>query len=294
MRLFLKRRYIPSWQLLGLFLVCVSVLSACSGSENQTHTASATTATSAYNIPAITIQARDDTFQIPAKVQAGTVSITLNNDGPSPHQATVLKLHNNIDYQTFKQALDSNPVTAFHMADDLGGINTIGSKLSQVAILKLTAGQYAIVCFVKGPDGLSHYMHGMVSPLVVTDPADSADLPQEDDALTLADYSFTFDQPLSAQVTTLKVINNGPQAHEFALVKMAPNKTSTDIFNFLKKPAGTPPFTDYGGMAALSPHQYGWIKLHLRPSTYMALCFIPDSKGTPHFMDGMFTSFTVV
>jgi hypothetical protein len=103
MRLFLKCRYVPSWQLLGLFLVCVSVLSACGSSENQTHMASATTATSAHNIPAITIQARDDTFQIPAKVQAGTVSITLNNDGPSPHQATVLKLHNNIDYQTLNK-----------------------------------------------------------------------------------------------------------------------------------------------------------------------------------------------
>ncbi len=288
MRLCIKDYHVSPWQLLGSFLVCIIALSACGGSASQTPTATS------IQMPAITVQARDDIFQIPTKVQAGLVSITLNNDGPSPHQATVLRLHNNVDYQTFQKTLNSNLVASLQMVDFVGGVDTIGPKQSQVAILKLTAGQYAIVCYVQGPDGQAHYMHGMITPLVVTDPAISAVTPQEDNTLTLADYNFTFTQPLSTKVTMLKVINNGPQIHEFVLVKIAPNKTYTDVLNFLKKPSGIPPFADDGGMAALSPLQYGWIKLHLQPGTYMALCFVPDQKGMPHFMDGMYKSFTVV
>jgi hypothetical protein len=62
-----------------------------------------------------------------------------------------------------------------------------------------------------------------------------------------------------------------------------------------KTPAGPPPFSAVGGVAAISPGITAYGDADLKDGNYVALCFVPDDQAPhmPHFMLGMFQPFTV-
>ena len=113
--------------------------------------------------------------------------------------------------------------------------------------------------------------------------------------MTLKDFSISMPSSVAAGKHTLKVTNQGPEAHEFSLIQLAPGKTAQDVMAFfMQPPAGPPPFTDAGGMGALAPNTSGWVEVDLTAGNYMALCFVPDPRtGKAHAMLGMLTTFTV-
>jgi uncharacterized cupredoxin-like copper-binding protein len=116
--------------------------------------------------------------------------------------------------------------------------------------------------------------------------------PSADTEVTLKDFSFAMPSTLKAGDHTLKVTNKGPQPHEMTLVKLAPGKTMQDAMAYSGE--GEPPFTDAGGMGALAPNTSAWVKLHLDPGTYIAVCFVPDpASGKAHAEMGMMNQFTV-
>jgi hypothetical protein len=124
------------------------------------------------------------------------------------------------------------------------------------------------------------------TPAQVSDPTAQGEV-------LLKDLSIELPNQLKAGPALLKVTNQGPQPHELTLLKLAPGKSAQDALAFLEKPAGAPPFADAGGMGALASGMSGWIKLNLTTGNYVALCFVPDPTGKPHFAMGMISSFSV-
>ena len=67
----------------------VSLLTACGGGGTTT---TPTPSPTSQPLPAITITAKDYSFEMPNSLPAGLVAITLINAGTQPHQATLAQL----------------------------------------------------------------------------------------------------------------------------------------------------------------------------------------------------------
>lgn len=103
---------------------------------------------------------------------------------------------------------------------------------------------------------------------------------------------------LRAGLVTVRLRNVGTVAHQVQLVRLhagvSPAKYRSDL---IASQGGTALAEGdaAGGATAIEPggHQVTWI--NLRPGTYVALCFqTGGDAGAPHFVHGMFDSFTVV
>lgn len=296
-----RPRLIVSLMLMFCATAVLTLLASCgSSSQSQSPSGSTQTSTVTRPIPAITIKAVDFSFQEPQSVQAGLVDVNFINTGKEPHQINIGRLNDGVTFDQFKTVLDDKnkgPGAALGLATLYGGANTIPPGQSQEVILNFPAGQYVSICFVAGADNVPHYMKGMLTQFTVTGSPGKQDEPKANGDIMLKDFSFTLPSSIQAGPLTLKVTNNGPQPHEIAVIKLAQGVTMQKLLQLMSQPnppAGPPPFTDAGGLGALKPNSSAWLKLNLQPGNYGTLCFVPDQKtGKPHFMLGMYASFTV-
>jgi uncharacterized cupredoxin-like copper-binding protein len=111
------------------------------------------------------------------------------------------------------------------------------------------------------------------------------------------DYQFV-DAPdtVVAGLTTLRLINEGPEFHHVQLVRFDDGHTLQDFFDAMR--AGGPPpawFVEVGGPNTPGmPGDSTMATVDLVPGNYALLCFIPSPDGTPHIMKGMARPLTVV
>ncbi|MBI1881157.1 MAG: hypothetical protein HYR94_23505, partial [Chloroflexi bacterium] len=159
-----------------------------------------------------------------------------------------------------------------------------------------TPGQYILVCFVSGHDDVPHLAKGMMATMEVVKGDSQADTPQikADATVKLLDFSFALPAEIKAGQQVWKVVNEGKQAHELTLIKLAEGKTMEDVAAFMQSPHDAPPFEDVGGFQAIDPGDAGWLTLDLQPGNYVALCFVPDpATGHAHMEMGMIMPFSV-
>jgi hypothetical protein len=252
-------------------------------------------------IPEITIRALDFSYTGPTQIQSGLVTMTLVNDGKEPHQAQLARLNDGVTMDQLMAALQQGPETALSLVTLAGGPNAIESGQSQTVTVNLPAGNYVLLCFISGSDDVPHLAKGMVAPLTVAAaPAGAAGAPnpatepQSSGTVTLKDFKIEVPDKVQAGAQVWKVTNNGPEPHEFGLMRMDDGKTAQDFMAFMQNPSGKPPFSSAGGLGAVSSGVTSWVNLDLRPGTYVALCFVPSpSTGKAHIELGMITSFTV-
>ncbi len=252
-------------------------------------------------IPEITIHAVDFSYNAPTQIQSGLVTITLINDGKEDHQAQLARLNDGVTMDQLMAALQKGPDTALPLVTLAGGPNAIQPGQKQTVTVNLPAGNYVLLCFVSGADNVPHLAKGMIAPMTVAAAAgnaagapNAAAEPQSTGSVMLQDFTITVPDKVQAGSQVWKVTNNGPEPHEFTLVRMDDGKTAQDFQAFMQNPTGKPPFSSAGGLGALAPGTSGWVNLDLKPGTYVALCFVPDPKtGKAHAELGMVTPFTV-
>jgi hypothetical protein len=111
----------------------------------------------------------------------------------------------------------------------------------------------------------------------------------------LKDFMFDLPDSLPAGKMVIKVTNEGPEPHEFNIMRLEDGKTKEDVLQFLGGAGGPPPFAPIGGMNGLDVGLSGYAELDLAPGNYVAICNIPSPKGNgaPHFMLGMIKEFTI-
>jgi hypothetical protein len=252
-------------------------------------------------LPVISITAVDYGYIMPSTldVRAGLVDIAMVDNGTQPHQTQIARLKPGVTQQ---QVIDEfiekrNQAAAFSLLTLVGGPDIISPGYGQETILNLSAGQYVLLCLVVGQDGIPHVNKGMIHFFTV-EPASTQGQeqpPQADGAVIMKDGGYVLPGVMAqARALTLYVTNQGTEAHEFNIVKLAADKGIQDIVSFFHSPSSPPPFEEEGGMAALVAGESGWIKTHLEPGTYAAFSFIPDQRtGKPQLTQGMITQFTV-
>ena len=257
----------------------------------DTAATAATAATSA--IPVVTVTTTDFKFDAPAEVPAGHVTFRLVNKGPQLHHVQLIQLRDGKTVEDFMAALKAGgPPPGW--AIEAGGPNPreFGDTASTTVLLE--PGNYAMLCFIPGPDGVPHVMKGMYRPLTVTPGADTAAEPTADVVMKLVDYGFELSRPIPAGRSTIRVENAGPQPHELVVVRLDQGKGPMDFAMWGEKMVGAPPGKLDGGVSGIMPGAHAYVTLDLAPGEYGLICFVPDAKdGKGHYRHGMAKKITV-
>ncbi len=249
----------------------------------------------AVTIPQIVIKATDYAFDAPAQVNAGLISVRLENNGQELHHAQLTRLQDGKTMADLQAALAQGEEAAMALLEFVGGPSVLDPGKSQEVVLDLKAGNYVLLCFIPSADGVPHLAKGMVKPIQVVAAGQSgAQAPQANLSIVLKDFGFEMPAEVKAGKQTWEIKNAGPQLHEMVIFKLAPGKTMDDVGAFFQSPAGPPPFEAVGGMQALSVGKSAWLVLDLQPGNYIALCNVPDpASGKAHSELGMIMPFTV-
>lgn len=248
-------------------------------------------------LPEITIDAADYSYTAPETVTSGWVRVKLTNSGAEPHHVQFLRLNDGVTVKQFEEALSQAEGPALAMTKQVGGVGAIHPGGSAQAVINLPAGDYVILCLIPSPsDQTAHHVKGMIKTLTVSDGSNQAGEPTASLTVNLKDFMFTMPESLPVGKTIIKVTNEGPEPHEFNILRLEDGKTVEDVMKFLNGEAGgPPPFAPVGGMNGLDVGLSGYAELDLAPGNYVAICNIPSPKGNgaPHFMLGMVQGFTV-
>jgi hypothetical protein len=156
----------------------------------------------------------------------------------------------------------------------------------------VSIGSGAWVCFVPGPDGVSHLLkhnqaHAFVVPPRTGDtPAPSA--PEPSVTLRLLDYSFQLSAPLKAGRHMIRVENLGADYHHVLLFKLTPGKTIQDFQAWLQEHMqGEAPSTFVGAMGELSTGADAYLEADLSAGEYVLVCLITGRDEVSHVDKGM-------
>lgn len=112
----------------------------------------------------IPVQAVDFGYEgIPAEVPSGLVAFEMSNAGEQAHEFVLFKLGEGVDLD---QLLASDEEPSEEEAMEVGGTFAPPGETA-FANVELDAGDYAVVCFIPGPEGKPHYELGMKSTFTV-------------------------------------------------------------------------------------------------------------------------------
>ena len=245
----------------------------------------------------ITITARDFAYDAPDTVSAGMVTIKLVNQGPDLHHVQLLHLTDGktaADLQAGLKAMKpGSPPPPW--AHDVAGPNAPVPGGEQSIMEQLEPGNYVMVCFISGADGVPHVMKGMIRPLTVI-PATTAaaPAPSADINVTMTDYAWKITPEITAGKHIIKIENAAAQSHEMVIAMLAPGKTPADLAKWIEKQVGPPPGKPIGGISGMGKGAVVYLPVDLESGEYGILCFLPDAKdGKPHVAHGMLQQISV-
>jgi hypothetical protein len=213
------------------------------------------------------------------------------------HHAQLFKLHPGMTMEDVGAALASaDPTALFGVGVPDGGTGAVdpGSTSTADAVVELSEGIYAFLCFIEDSNGVPHLAQGMVASFDVTSAQQQRALPASDLDVELLDYSFEVVDDLAAG-STLNVVNSSEvEPHELNLLALAPGADMNDVFELLaseEPPDGPLPFTFVGGVNAIAPGASQLLVLDLDPGCFVLACFIPSfdpaNEGRIHAELGM-------
>lgn len=248
----------------------------------------------------VQVQGSEYKYTSPETIPAGWTSLSLQNTGQEPHHVQIVRLPDGMTLEGFLGKLKENEGAALGMVDLVGGVGMLLPGQSQKATLDFTKpGTYAQLCFVPDAKGVPHLALGMTKGFQVTAAQTAAAAePKADLTVRLVDYGIELPKGVTvkAGVQTWKIVNDGPEAHEMAVMRLAPGKTMADVEAYLKNPTGPMPVIPAGGAQGLSKGRYEYVEFDLAEGQYILLCFIPSPthQGAPHAMLGMVRPLNVV
>jgi hypothetical protein len=286
---------------LGLGLACrpdrrPDALSATDAAGAGAAGAAATTVTAAAAPAAMVhVVATDFKFNLPDTIPAGAVTLHMMNEGKELHHAQLVRLDEAKTVAELAAAfkVEGPPPPWVHF---VGGPNASAPGTTATASTVLAPGQYAVLCFIPGPDGVPHLAKGMLRTFQVVPSGAGTGLPAATDTIRMADYDFVPGRPLAAGSHTMLVQNDGPQPHELVLLRLNPGKTVRDfgVWATTGRMKGPPPAMPVGGVAVLDRGAEATFTTDLAAGDYAFICFVSDAKdGKLHLEHGMAKQFRI-
>lgn len=248
----------------------------------------------------LAIVAATESYEAPALVKSGWVTVSLSNQGQARRQAAIFKFEEGKTMADLAAALQSGTPGIPQFLTALGGPAGVVPGASGSVVIELQPGSYVIMDPAPDETGVPAVASGFLQPFeVAAEDNDNAE-PQADLTISMIDYSFVIDAAeVAAGSVTIKLVNDGPmEAHEVAIVKLNEGASVQDFLAATAPdaPPGPPPGQGVAGMAALEVDEHGYVTIDLEDgATYGLICFLPSShnQGAPHFTLGMVSQFTV-
>ena len=243
-----------------------------------------------------TYTAKDYAFTGPNEIAAGWITTKILNAGEDLHQMQFLKLPEGRNVQDFAAEITANYTRLPHWVQRRGGPNSVVPGESTAATVHLDPGNYVVICGIPDRRGVPHVALGMLKALrVTTGPAKTPDPPPADVTITEQDFSFHVSKPIQAGRRTVRVVNNGSQAHEVVVVQLARGATVNAFLNDFEPGVVTSPLgKPVGGIVGLETGGEGYFTMNFVRGRYGLICFLPDiARGAPHFTRGMLMDINV-
>jgi len=279
-------------------VAAVAIAVACSHDDTpKSDQATAEPAASPAATPnVVNITAREYAFETPKQIPAGLTTFRFTVNGKEPHHGIMVRLDQGKTFADLAAAIKNpGPPPSWVHLD--GGMMIGDPATGSNVTMKLTPGNYALICFVPSPDGVAHVAKGMFAPIEVTPAAgDPAVEPEADIVLRLVDYDFQFSKPPTSGEHVIRVEAAPGQPHELVLVRLGEGVTAQQVVaaEMGQTKGPRPSYTFAGGVAPMDGGRHAYIHTTLEPGRYALICFMPDAKdGTPHLMHGMIKEITV-
>jgi uncharacterized cupredoxin-like copper-binding protein len=112
----------------------------------------------------VDVTALDFTFEFDGTIAAGRTSFVLTNQGDQAHFLLVVKMADGVDLQAALESDDDSSFVGFWET----GTAAPGGSDEEVVTFDLEPGDYAMLCWIPGADGLPHVFHGMAVPFTVS------------------------------------------------------------------------------------------------------------------------------
>ena len=283
--------------LLALLVLVAAVFAGCGGDDagasgTTTELAELPTAPPASEV---TITATEYTFEPSARrIAAGRVRLTLDNRGEEPHQVQLGLVEPGTTADSFYRTFhEQGPGAAEKLLRWQTGVNGVEPGEKGTVVGDLQPGQYLMICFVPGHDGVSHIDKKMIVPVEVVPGGEPVAEPAAEGEIVLEDYAIDIPGGFDGS-GTFAVRNSGPADHELILMRYEPGKTLADLVAWSDGGMkGTPPITYTSGVGTIPHGETSWVDLDLDPGAYIALCVITGPTGQPHALMGMTAEFEI-
>jgi plastocyanin len=235
-------------------------------------------------------------FDMPAEMEGGTVTITLDNSGAAEaHEIGFVQVEEGTDPQAFVDEVlaseEGAPIPDFVLAAP-GGVGGAAPGATRSATVEFEDGTYVYFCTFG--EEVSHYDGGMLGEVTVSGSASSAELPESTGTITASEYQFAT-EGLTTGEQTIEFTNDGEQFHHLIAAPMTEGATLEDVNAFFaseEPPEGPPPvdFEAAQDLAVIGPGTSNVTNLNLEAGSYAFVCFITDREGgPPHVAKGMIT-----
>jgi hypothetical protein len=255
--------------------------------------------------PSVTITARDYSFEVPPEIDGGVVRVTLQNSGKFKHEALVVGI-GDTPLDRFRQDLtpvltgEGRPTPDYLRFQ--GGISLVPGGTSEMSILTLPAGNYAVVCTLTDAETLTdpagppseeaqrfHYDLGMVAPFTVKK-TNNDPMPPTDGSIVARDWAFEV-PALQPGFKVLTFRNEGREDHSLAVAEFSDDVDEASARAAFEKllraggrgaPDGMPVPEDVAFAGPLSAGGQSTFPMNLKVHrTYVFACYMTDRAGGP-------------
>lgn len=196
----------------------------------------------------LTITERDYEFDVDGELKAGTVSISVTNDGSEFHEIAMGKLVDGKTLDDVRAAAenateDEDPFSGLleedSTIDDLGGTQLPGTSYT-ISGSGIEAGDYALLCFIPNAEGKPHFSLGMLTGFTVAE-GEAASAHDVDVTYTASDDGLEGPDAVDAGETTIEVVNDSSVNREINLLKVKEGKTVADVGTWFESAGEGPP-----------------------------------------------------
>jgi uncharacterized cupredoxin-like copper-binding protein len=265
---------------------------------NVADRATAPATASAYVPRRLDLVANEYGFTGPPTVAAGRRVVSVRNDGQKLHHVQLLRLTDGKSITDVFAALNRDPSVSRlpAWATPVGGPSAALPGATIASAARLTAGRYAVICWIPAEDGTPHFMRGMMMPIEVVDAGkESAPATGPLTTVIVREYGFQFIAPTRPGRRTIRVENIGSQPHELLIVRLNPGTSVEQVAAWSERgQSGPAPVADWTGVAALAPGKSATLSVDFVPGRYAVFCLSPDrTDGRSHVAHGMHKTFEV-
>ena len=195
------------------------------------------------------ITERDYEFELDGSVEAGSVSIAVENKGEEFHEIAMGKLVDGQTVEDARAALEAanedteNPLEGIvdddSVIDELGGVQAPGTAYT-ITGDDIEAGEYVLLCFIPNSEGTPHTSMGMVTGFTVGE-GDVSDVPDPDVTYTISGTGLDGPTQLDRGTTSIEIVNDSSTSREISLLKITEGRTVEDVVAFFEAADEGPP-----------------------------------------------------